>query len=284
MELTDEWGRTLPTFEHRGHTYVLGEPGQRYLLRVRNGSGRRVEVVASVDGRDVADGQPAAWQRRGYLVEPYGEVTIDGYRLSQASVAAFRFGSVARSYAAAKGDARDVGVVGVAVFTERAAPQRPPYSPYLRPYPYPRGEGSSPRSEAAPGRSSDAPAGERAEKHSGSAEAPSAAMRDSDRSRPGLGTEFGEAHGSPVVEVPRRCSRSVTTIGAASPPPAWIWIAGPGTAPTIAGCVSRPIRSARAVGTPSRLPGGVRTEKRDGAGTRRRALDLRESRHVHRGY
>lgn len=201
MELTDEWGRTLPTFEHRGRTYVLGEPGQRYLLKVRNGSGRRVEVVASVDGRDVADGQPAAWQRRGYLVEPHGEVVIDGYRLSQAAVAAFRFGSVARSYAAAKGDTRDVGVVGVAVFTERAAPTRPPYSPYLRPYPYPRGEGSPGRAEAVPGPSNDAPAGERAERRGGAADAPSSAMRDSDRARPGLGTEFGEAHGSPVYEV-----------------------------------------------------------------------------------
>ena len=38
VELTDEWGRTLPTFEHRGRTYVLGERGLRYLVRVRNGS------------------------------------------------------------------------------------------------------------------------------------------------------------------------------------------------------------------------------------------------------
>lgn len=134
IELTDEWGRTLPTFEHRGRTFVLGEPGQSYLLHVRNRSGGRVEVVASVDGRDVTDGRPAAFERRGYLVEPYGEVTIDGYRLSRASVAAFRFGSVARSYAASKGDARDVGVVGVAVFPERAPLARLiPRSPY--PYP-----------------------------------------------------------------------------------------------------------------------------------------------------
>ncbi|HSM93324.1 MAG TPA: hypothetical protein VLT47_10580 [Anaeromyxobacteraceae bacterium] len=202
LELTDESGRALPTFEHRGRIYVLGEPGQRYLLRVRNGSGQRVEVVASVDGLDVTDGKPAAFERRGYLVEPYGEVTIDGYRLSQASVAAFRFGSVARSYAAAKGDARDVGVVGVAVFPERAPIVRrpPPYSPYPYPYPpyypSPRGSAGGARAEAAPAPSQ--PAEPLAE---GKARAPSSAMRDEAAGRPGLGTEFGEQHGSPVYEV-----------------------------------------------------------------------------------
>ncbi len=214
IELTDEGGRTLPTFEHRGRTYVLGEPGQRYLLRVRNGSGRRVEVVASVDGRDVTDGQPAAWERRGYLVEPHGEVMIDGYRLSQASVAAFRFGSVASSYAAAKGDVRDVGVIGVAVFQERAVAQRPSQRPLMTPYPYPQYEGPSSRSEAAPTPSGDAAGGGRAEKRGGAEAAPSAAAPRVDRERPGLGTEFGEAHGSPVYEVAfvRASSRPATVL------------------------------------------------------------------------
>src|SRR5512138_2480933 len=188
FELTDEWGRTLPTFEHRGRTYVLGEPGQRYLVRVHNGSARRAEVVVSVDGRDVVDGQRASWDRRGYLVEPYGDVTIEGYRLSQADVAAFRFSSVSRSYAAAKGDARDVGAIGVAVFPERAPAWRPrPLQPSPWPYPGYRDDAapSERRSEAAP-----APAPGR----SGAAEAPMARGGFAPE-RPGLGTEFGERHG-----------------------------------------------------------------------------------------
>lgn len=215
VELTDEWGRRLPTFEHRGRTYVLGEPGLRYLVRVHNGSDRRVEVVVSVDGRDVTDGRPASTDKRGYVVEPWGDATIDGYRLSHSSVAAFRFGSVARSYASATGDARDVGVIGVAVFPERAVARRPlpPYRPYpypYPPYPYPylnpygapEDEGGRPekRSESAPAPSAPPSAGEAQP----SAKAPSgarSAQRDFDASRPGLGTEFGEAHGSPVHEV-----------------------------------------------------------------------------------
>jgi hypothetical protein len=207
FELVDEWGRTLPTYEQGGRTWVLGEPGQRYLLRVRNGSDRRIEVVASVDGRDVVDGRASGWERRGYIVEPYGEATIDGYRLDAGSVAAFRFGTVARSYAAATGDARDVGVIGVAVFPERVIAWRPPPPPRPRPYPYPypyrddEWSSGAPRSEAPSGNAAPAPpaAGESlAQKGAG---APSA-RKDFDRQRPGLGTEFGEAHGSPTVEVP----------------------------------------------------------------------------------
>lgn len=197
LEVTDPWGARLPTFEHRGRTFVLGEAGQRYVLRVRNGSGRRVEVVASVDGLDVIDGRRASWDRRGYVVEPYGEVAIDGFRLDTSSVAAFRFGSVARSYAASKGDARDVGVIGVAVFPERATAYPPPYRP--DPYSYPEGHrgGAEERSEAAP---SDAPSAAGSHAPAKSA-GPSAARRDLDRERPGLGTEFGERHGSEVHEV-----------------------------------------------------------------------------------
>jgi hypothetical protein len=201
VELTDESGRVLPTFEHRGRTYVLGEPGQRYVVRARNGSDRRIEVVVSVDGRDVTDGRPSSFERRGYLVEPWGEATIDGYRLSQASVAAFRFGSVGRSYAAATGDARDVGVIGVAVFPERVVERRPPPpwyprpGPYQNPYDESRAE-SAPPPSSAPSSSAEAQAPGRA-----SGGAPSA-RREHDASRPGLGTEFGEAHGSPVYEVP----------------------------------------------------------------------------------
>jgi hypothetical protein len=202
LQLVDESGRILPTFSHGGRMYALGALGQRYMLRVRNGSGRRIEVVASVDGLDVVDGRAAAFGKRGYLVEAHGEVTIDGYRLSQGAVAAFRFSSVPRSYAARKGDARDVGVIGVAIFPERPR-WRPPY-----PVPYSRAPEASARSEER----SAAPAGsatgsEAAPAPAGEPSAPSAApeakaFADARRAeRPGLGTEFGEEHESRVQEV-----------------------------------------------------------------------------------
>jgi len=223
VELTDERGRVLPIFQHEGRTFVLGQRGDRYLVRVRNDSPRRAEVVVSVDGRDVLDGQPSAVGKRGYLVEAWGEVSIDGFRLSQAAVAAFRFSSVSRSYAAQMGDARDVGVIGVAVFPERFVPPPPP-----RPTPCPwwrRGpcgvpgaeedEASSLRSQQAPAPA--APGRGRADTSDEVGGAGSAAPRESlaqnelraekkaDRGaerRAGLGTEFGEQHDSHVREVP----------------------------------------------------------------------------------
>jgi hypothetical protein len=193
VELVDDDGRALPTFSHRGQIWVLGTLGERYGVRVRNGSARRVEVVISVDGRDAVSGAPAGWSSRGYVVEPWGELDVDGFRTSLAEVAAFRFSSVASSYAARRGDARAVGVVGVAVFAERAP--RPPPPPVEIPY-----GRAAPAPEA--GGSADAPAASKAEPP---AAAPSPGRaRDAlaeREDRRGLGTEFGEAVGSRAYRV-----------------------------------------------------------------------------------
>ena len=60
--------------------------------------------------------------KRGYVIAPYGEVTIDGFRTSLDQVATFRFSSVRDSYAGRKGQDRNVGVIGVAFFPEREHP------------------------------------------------------------------------------------------------------------------------------------------------------------------
>ena len=66
-------GVPAATYEYGGGTYVLGELGARYTLRVANHSGRRVEAVVSVDGRDAIDGRPADFRgKRGYLIPAWG--------------------------------------------------------------------------------------------------------------------------------------------------------------------------------------------------------------------
>jgi hypothetical protein len=119
VEVVDERGRALSMLSG-DRRCVVGAPGDRYALRIRNATGARFEVVASVDGLDVLDGLAASFGKRGYLVEPFGELTIDGFRKSSWEVAAFRFGSVAESYAARSGSDRDVGVIGVALFADAA--------------------------------------------------------------------------------------------------------------------------------------------------------------------
>lgn len=102
-------------------TWLTGVVGERYSLRFKNESTRRYEVVVSVDGLDVINGRAAQYANAGYILEPGQELVIDGFRTSPSSVAAFRFGNAALSYAASKGSeaARNIGVIGVALFGEK---------------------------------------------------------------------------------------------------------------------------------------------------------------------
>ena len=119
IRVVDDGGSALPTFAAGGRSYVMGHDGARYSIRIENQTGARFEAVATVDGLDVLDGQPGSFEKRGYLVAPWASVEIDGFRRSDDVVAAFRFGRVRDSYAAKKGNDRNVGVIGVAVFEER---------------------------------------------------------------------------------------------------------------------------------------------------------------------
>jgi len=208
-------GKPALTFPQDGETLVLGHLGERYTLRVVNRSGRRVEAVVSVDGRDVIDGKPADWrEKRGYLVPAGDSVDIDGWRLSQQEAAAFRFSTVSDSYAAKTGNAREVGVIGVAIFPERWYPPARPQPLYAPPLtPWNGGLRDAPegrqRGNAAPRAEESAPA-------PALPASPSAPLAHRSAERPGLGTEFGEAVSSQVTEVPfeRALQRPEVVIGA----------------------------------------------------------------------
>lgn len=119
ITLIDDNGRSLPAADVEGRRYVIGNQGQAYRIGVENHSRDRFEVVGSVDGLDVIDGETAALHKRGYIVEPFSSLVIDGWRTSTETVAAFRFAAIEDSYADRTGQARDIGVVGVAFFGEQ---------------------------------------------------------------------------------------------------------------------------------------------------------------------
>jgi hypothetical protein len=118
-------GAWLPPTRHRGEDWIEGIPGHRYGLRLANVTGRRVLAVVSVDGVNVVTGQTAATSQTGYVLEPWQTLQIDGWRKSLSQVAQFVFTDIGDSYAARTGRARNVGVIGVAVF-EEARPWREP--------------------------------------------------------------------------------------------------------------------------------------------------------------
>ena len=114
-------GHALSTIHHRGSDFVVGERGERYEIQLHNNSASRMEVVVTVDGLDVVSGRAGDFTRqRGYVLEPFGTVTIDGFRTSLSTVAAFRFSGVGDSFAAQVGAPHNAGVIGVAAFKERA--------------------------------------------------------------------------------------------------------------------------------------------------------------------
>lgn len=103
-----------------GRRLVSGAANSSYTIAVRNRSKSTLEIVASVDGLDVMDGKAASFSKRGYLIEPGDTLEIDGFRTSEQTVAEFKFSSVSNSYANVHhGDTRNVGVLGIAVFTQK---------------------------------------------------------------------------------------------------------------------------------------------------------------------
>jgi hypothetical protein len=117
--LQDGSGKPLDVVQVAGRTIVVGDAGERYTIVLENHTGHRFEAVTTVDGLDVISGRAGSVHNRGYLLLPYATLEIDGFRQSAETVAAFRFGRVADSYAAKVGAARNVGVVGIAFFGEQ---------------------------------------------------------------------------------------------------------------------------------------------------------------------
>lgn len=123
VQIVSDDGDELGTFFHKGRYYVHGGAGGRYVIRVSNPTAQRIEAVVSVDGLDVIDGESGDLRKRGYVIQPYGTLDIEGWRTSLSDVASFRFSSVGGSYAGKKGKARNVGVIAVALFAEQAPPE-----------------------------------------------------------------------------------------------------------------------------------------------------------------
>lgn len=122
-----EWGIKgrggyLPAYKEYGYgrRLVAGSKDSTYTIVVKNRCKSALEIVASVDGLDVMDGNTASFTKRGYIVYPGETLEIDGFRKNESKVAAFEFSGVSNSYANLKhGDTRNVGVIGIAVFTRK---------------------------------------------------------------------------------------------------------------------------------------------------------------------
>ncbi len=143
-------GRQLQVYWHEGRAYVVGKPGNEYSVRIRNRQRDDVLGVISVDGVNVITGETAVAQQSGYVLAPYRQFDIGGWRKNLESTAAFYFTSLPDSYAARTGRPDNAGVIGVAIYRKK---EQPPAS-LMQPAPFASGELS--RKEAANAAAPDA--------------------------------------------------------------------------------------------------------------------------------
>ncbi|MEP7042880.1 MAG: hypothetical protein ABI843_07440 [Dokdonella sp.] len=143
-------GATLPTYADHGKLYVAGTPGHRYSVRLSNRSGGRVMAVLSVDGVNAVTGETASPEQSGYVLDAWESTEIAGWRKNLDEIAQFNFTALPNSYAARTGRPANVGVIGVAVFAERAPVWREERDKIARESEPQRGAGANAQRAQAP--------------------------------------------------------------------------------------------------------------------------------------
>ncbi len=212
LEVEGPGGGAFPTFLSGRQPWLAGVEGQRYALRIQNHSNQRVEVVVTVDGRDVISGRLGDYvKQRGYVLDPFASLRIAGYRQSLDKVAAFRFADLEDSYSARLGTPENTGVIGLAAFAERGplVRRRNPLAPVEgEPFPGERADESRTPNSLVHG--SDKTRGARSRKKAPSPTSPTASPTvggargeswAAPERTPQLGTEYGESTFAPVEEV-----------------------------------------------------------------------------------
>ncbi len=188
--------KSLPVHYHRGEYWVAGQPGAKYAIQIRNSRGPRMLAVTSVDGLNVLTGETADFSQSGYVFESGQRYGIEGWRKSDAEIAAFVFTASGDSYAERVGKPRDMGVIGVALFRERA-----PVAVYSPPVLEKRSEAPAPAnapSAAAPAGSTQADSSARKAMPSAESNTERSAAQSATMPAPKLGTAHGERENSVV--------------------------------------------------------------------------------------
>jgi hypothetical protein len=123
-------GRTpADEYYHNGAIWIEGREGNNYTIDIRNNTPSRALFIVSVDGLDVLVGKPAGPSSQGYVVEPYGTISIPGWKINNQEAAEFFFSRSRDSYVnAIGGSTSNTGVIGTMVFAEYLDPSSSPYN------------------------------------------------------------------------------------------------------------------------------------------------------------
>jgi hypothetical protein len=122
-------GRVTPLYpapDGSGRRYLEARQGSSYLVRLENRTGQRLGVALTVDGLNVISGVKGVPPRAGsspgrmYILDPWGETVVRGWRTSLSEVRRFTFVDESASYAARTGQANPrMGWIELGVYRER---------------------------------------------------------------------------------------------------------------------------------------------------------------------
>lgn len=108
--------------DENGKNWVEAKNNTKFVIEVKNNLYRNILAVVSVDGLSVISGKQASLEHKnGYVISPYSNLKIKGWRTSLENVREFVFTSNKKqSYSHKLGaDESNIGVIGVAVFGEK---------------------------------------------------------------------------------------------------------------------------------------------------------------------
>ena len=164
-------GVPLERLASRGRTYVEALAGREYSIRLRNHTDRRTAFALSVDGLNTIDAKTTSARTASkWILDPWQEITIDGWQTSASAARRFFFTTEESSYGAWLGKTTNLGVIAAAVFREKR----------MKPAPISREQ-----------KRKDSPA-----------QAPSRGGMEADLSNDSAATGIGEEVGHDVVRVP----------------------------------------------------------------------------------
>ncbi|MBA2564606.1 MAG: hypothetical protein H0V09_04195 [Gemmatimonadetes bacterium] len=128
LQVDGESATLFPAADGSGRYYLEAREGSEYAVTVANRSDERVGVAVVVDGLNAISGErqntSTLWRRAGpgrlYVLDPWGSVSVQGWRTSLEDVRRFTFVNERTSYAARSGKANArMGWIEVLVYREK---------------------------------------------------------------------------------------------------------------------------------------------------------------------
>ena len=108
-----------------GKKWVEARNGTKFVIEVKNNSYQKILSVISVDGLSILTGERAVLQpKNGYVVNPYSNIKLNGWRTSLDKVREFVFtANKKETYSHKLGaDESNIGVIGFAFYKEKIKP------------------------------------------------------------------------------------------------------------------------------------------------------------------